>query len=102
MRFDDPPGDREAEPGALRVARSGRPEGVEDVARVLFGNPRAGIGDGEPDLVLFRLGADGDRPFRRGELDGVGEQVGDNLEESILVRGYVRERRGDPALEADT
>ena len=55
------------------------PEPVEDVGQLVGGDADAGVGDLEHGVAAGQPGAHGDPAAGRGELQRVGEQVGDDL-----------------------
>src|SRR5213594_2546634 len=80
MVFDDPVRDGEAQPRPVSDLL-GREERVEDPLLQPFGNPRAGVGEGELHAVLVHRGADAEHlDGRAGQrIPGVGEDVHEHL-----------------------
>ena len=86
--LDDAAADCEAETGAAFLAGVGGLdllEAVEDAVEFVGGDAAAFIDDLEEDGVGGGLGVDVDGGDGRGELDGVGEEVGEDLEDAIGV-----------------
>jgi hypothetical protein len=79
-------GDRETDTAArgLRCPLATE-EPVEDARQFLGGNADAGVGDFEHGIGAGRPGDDRDLPAGRGELQRVGEQVGDHLMQPARV-----------------
>ena len=69
-----------------------------------LGYSRAGVADGEAELVPGALAADGDCASSRGELERVGDEVGEHLKHPLVVEvgqeGALDglELEGDPLL----
>src|SRR5689334_15849645 len=87
VHFDDALGDGEAEPGAALLL-GGRGIGLlkllEDLGLVLLGDARSGIAHRDREASVRNRGAD--RNFAGiGELDGVADQIEQNLGEPALV-----------------
>src|SRR5438093_848895 len=80
MVFDDPVRDGKAQPRPVPDFL-GREERVEDPLLQPFGNPRAGVGEGELHAVLVHRGADAEHlDGRAGQrIPGVGEHVHEHL-----------------------
>ena len=94
MGFDEVLGDGEAEAGAADFAEAGdvhAVEAFEDARLVGLGDADAGVGDGEGDFVGVGGGADHNLAARGSVLDGVVEQVLENLREAAAVRGDIRQ-----------
>jgi len=97
---DDLPRDGQAEAGAglLQRFRVGAAEvGGEELLQVGFADAEAGIGNGEmhrrAEVAVFRVqvaladtGGDGDRAAVRGVFVGVAEDVGQHLQQAVLIR----------------
>ncbi len=87
--LDDHARDRKAEAASLRL-RGERiahlAEALENRLAILRRDPRPVVGDGEADAV--RVGFDGE-PHQPGvprrELDGIGQQIDDDLEQPVAV-----------------
>ena len=83
-------GDRQAEARAFLAL--GGEEGIEDAPAHVLGHADAGVGDREDDVaVILRAGADAQRPAPRHRVDGVQDQVGEDLVElgrASHDRGY--------------
>src|SRR5262249_49487198 len=78
----------EAEAGSFGLsALTGLLELREDRFAVFGRDARAGICDGDLDKAIVEPRGDVDPAFRRGELDGVGEEVEDNWAHAALVSG---------------
>src|SRR5277367_2462858 len=86
MQLDEALDQRQAKPGAglprLRVAAL---ELLEDAGLLLARDAGAVIGDDERDIVTLAMRLEADRAARRGEFDGVGDQVEQRLLEAPLV-----------------
>ena len=95
------PHDREAEPeAALRARARGirLPERFEDPAEELRRDAAAGIADPDHGVRARAVEGQGDASISRRELDGVGEQVPDDLLEPAGVTG---ERPGSDELRVE-
>ena len=87
VAFNELLGDKEADPGS--DGASGSKEGFEDVGEILFGDAAAVVGDGEQDAgFLLASVLDGDAQVSAGGqgVDGVGEEVGDNLHDLAFAK----------------
>ena len=62
-------------------------EAAEDGLQLVGGDAPAMVDDGEGDAVDAGAQHDGDGRVRRRELDGVGEQIGEHLEQAVGVGG---------------
>src|SRR5687767_13034256 len=60
-------------------------EPVEDEGEKSRLDPLAGVAHGEPDVRAFAFETDRDLSFRRRELDGVGQQVPNDLLQTVRV-----------------
>src|SRR5207253_1335811 len=104
VQIDELAHDGEAQTEAALGARTRRitlPEPVEDVREEGPGDPLARVPDGQARAVVEGLEADLDAPLRRGELDGVREQVREDL---LDAGGVAHDGVGgavDPRLELD-
>ncbi len=87
VRFSDLAGDAEAEAHALHDAAPLRAavEGLEDFLLLALGDARTRIGDFQQQIILNATNGDVDLPTRRGELDGVAEQVAERLGQAVGV-----------------
>src|SRR6185503_6575163 len=84
----DAAADGEAESGASLLAGVGRLnllETVEDAVQLLDGDAAAFVDDFEENRVAGGVGMNADRGGWRRELDGVGEEIGDDLEDAVGV-----------------
>jgi len=97
VRFHDPPGDVEAQPEpAVMTGGHGALEPVEDAQRVLGRDSDPVIADCQLESGRVVLERDIDR-LSGAELDGVREEVGDDLIESRAVSADNEKlRRVDP------
>src|SRR5262249_39725455 len=102
VRLDEPLADGEAEPGAARalLERAELHELGEEPRQLLLGDAGAGVLDRDDDALALAARADLDRPLV-GELDRVGDDVGDDLTQAALVGAGVRRRRLDVDLDLD-
>ena len=76
VRFHDPLGDGEAEPGAQAGGLPGLPVGVEDLGQVLGGDAGPGVRHRHHHLPLVvPPRGHGDVPALAGELERVADQV---------------------------
>ena len=88
MQLDEVMGDRQTDAEAAVFARElgvGLAEHLEDVAQEGFRDARAVVADGDLGGRLVAAQADLDRPALGCELDGVGQQVPDDLLQAIGV-----------------
>ena len=69
-------------------------EALEQPVLLGGGDPDAGVGDLDHRAAVAALGAHGDRPAGRRELDRVGHEVVDDLGEPVGVAGERRDRVG--------
>ena len=86
--FDQPLGDRQAEPGALVLAREGGVGLVElgeEVGQVLGGHADPGVSHLDPHAVLVQEPGGEAHAALVGELDRVGEEVVQDLHEPDFV-----------------
>ena len=95
-QLDEPPRDREPEPGAAVLARGGHVglgEGLEEAGRLLSGHADPGVAHGELqlDLVAGTLEQTDREPdlATLGELDRVVDEVGEDLSETERVTAQV-------------
>src|SRR5437899_1003906 len=95
-QLDEPPRDREPEPGAAVLARGGHVglgEGLEEAGRLLSGHADPGVAHGELqlDLVAGALEQTDREPdlATLGELHRVVDQVGEDLSETERVTAQV-------------
>ncbi len=94
MLLDDAAADGEAETGAALLAGVGGfdlLEAVEDAVELVGGDAAAFVDDFEENGVGGGLGVDADGGRYGGELDGVGEKVGEDLQDAVGVT--VEEKR---------
>ena len=82
MLLDDVEHDGQAEPGPLVLRREER---LEDLVRGLAGHARAGVRDADPDRGVLLVGADRQFAGSRHRVDGVGEEVEEDLLELLGV-----------------
>lgn len=85
--------DRQAEAGPTGRSDEGvlpraLDEGFEDPALVIRGNARAGIGHRELQPVAGDHRGESHSPARGGELEGVSQQIGEDLAEPVGVRQH--------------
>ncbi len=86
--LDDAAADGEAEAGAALLAGVGGLnllEAVEDGVELFVGDAAAFVGDLEENGVGGGFGEDADGGGGGGELDGVGEEIGEDLEDAVGV-----------------
>ena len=102
--------DREAEPGPLVLAGQdglalagglGLAELLEDRLAIVFGDADAGVLDLDEDESALGAGPEGHTSPLRGELDGVGQQVVEDLSQLARVLSQERDRLVDPVLQRD-
>src|SRR5205807_4268487 len=75
VELDEPPGEGEAESGALGPLAARRLlELLEDHLELLRRDAGAGVGDGDLDLAVVEPGGDVDAALRGSELDRVGHE----------------------------
>ena len=100
--LDDPPGDRQAEPGAAAGRVRHLHERLEDPREVVARDPRAGVGDRNRDLVAAARGRHGDRAAGRRGAHGVGDQIADHAFDLASIHGHLRQigRRIDVQADA--
>jgi hypothetical protein len=80
VRGHDGPGDGQPQPGALDLllpGDRGAVEALEDPLLVGRGDADTSVGDSEHYLIPFHPEPDLDPPSVRGELDGIGQKVGE-------------------------
>ncbi len=83
--------DGQADPTPRGVPDSwSAPKSIEDVSQVLWSNAPTRVFDNDPGYAI--TGRDGhcDRSTRWSELDGIRQEVGDDLVQSVLVAPYNR------------
>src|SRR5581483_1440034 len=89
MQLDETLAERQAEPGALIAAAElarNLGERHQRLPQLILGDTDAGIRDGNVEPAIGTdEGAQGDRPVARRELDGIGEQVDQDLLEILPV-----------------
>ena len=94
MLFHDPVADGEAQAGPLTHGLGGK-EGIEHLAEEVRGDARARVADLEPDPAraarFVKAGRDGDVPALGREIDGVQQQVHQELPEAACVGGDLRQ-----------
>src|SRR6476659_6999576 len=101
MRFDDATGDREAKADAATVARTSLPEALEQSPDLLLRETGPSVRDMELSVAIRSRDAQRHAPAGRRELEGVAEQVAEDLRGAVLV-GAKREvlcRRADLELD---
>src|SRR5215471_18588384 len=81
MQLDELSGERQPEPGPLDllVRRAHLPELLEDRLLILWCDAHAGVGDGDLGYAVVHRGAHVDPAVLGRELEGVGEQVQEDL-----------------------
>jgi hypothetical protein len=90
-------GDGEPQSGALDrlpLGGGGPEEALEDPVPVGDGDAHTGVGDREHGLVAFRSEPDLDFPALRGELQGIGQEVAEQLGDAGRVDGQMRNGSG--------
>jgi hypothetical protein len=90
VELGDVPHDGEPESEATMHATSagfGLPEGIEDEREELGRDPAPAVGHGDLDVRAHALEHDLHRPALRRELDGVGQQVPDELLQTVRITG---------------
>src|SRR5262245_28009548 len=93
VNLDEMLGDGESKACAAGFARTCRIhaiEALEDARLIDFRYANAGVGDGEDHIAIADTGANHDASSGQGVLDGVVEQILQNLGEAPLVTGNVR------------
>src|SRR5262249_34643115 len=87
MQLNELPGQCQSEPGPLDllVRRPHLPELLEDRVLILWGDAHAGVGDGDLGHTVVHRGAYVDPAALRRELEGIGEQVQEDLFYLALV-----------------
>ena len=102
VRLDEALADGETEAGAARalLERAELHELGEELGQLIFGDAGPGVLDGDDDILAAATGGDLDRALL-GELDGVGDDVGDDLAQAALVGARVRRGRLDVDLDLD-
>mgnify|MGYP007030124482 CR=1 FL=1 len=95
MRLDDVPGDGESQPGAAAFGAGavGFVEALEDARQVVGVDACAGITDIEADIFSILPGKEPNFTARRGEFDGVVDEVDQHLFEATGVGWYGGEVR---------
>src|SRR5690606_17179009 len=88
-------GDGEPEARSLARTLARLPERIEEMRQLRLGDAGTGVRDREPHLPLRRLGPNGDRAPGRRELEGVADQVGEDLEDPVPVDLDRRQRARD-------
>ena len=61
-------------------------------------DPRPAVGDAKPDERVESLGAHPQRAAARRELDGVDQEVGEDLQNTLTIGGDLRQVVGPAAL----
>ena len=88
MQVDQPAGQRESD-AETAVRAVGRlvalNEEVEDVRQAIFGDANASVAHADVDHPVVTTGRDLDLPAGRGELRGVVQDVGDDLDEPDAI-----------------
>src|SRR5690606_8465012 len=87
VRLDDAARDGEAEAGAGAAGAARLPERVEEARALLLGDARPGVRDAEDDVAAVARRAHGDAAALGRELDRVVDQVGEDLEDAVVVDG---------------
>ena len=77
-------------------------EAIEDVRQHLRADAGARVGDGDLDLALGLAQRDRNRAAVRGELDGVGQQVPDDLLQARGIAGNEQRRRFEVPAQNET
>src|SRR5262249_35596626 len=87
VRLHDRLGDRQAEPDPTLavVAAPALPVAIEDMSERGGWDPGARVLDHEPGLSVARLHAPPEGPARGRELDGIADQVGQDLPHPVAV-----------------
>src|SRR5690606_37341568 len=94
---------RNGEPQARPLAATtlDLPEAIEDAPQAFGSDARAAVGHREADGVAFARARDRHAGSRRRELDGVADEVGQDLEDATAVREHARVRVGELVDERD-
>jgi len=88
--------DHEPESAAWSVADIAAPmERLEQLARIGFGDSDTAVADGEDGLGLILMEGDIDGLAGGGVLDGVFDEVGENVSQEAGVAGCLGEREAD-------
>src|SRR4029453_6524561 len=88
MRVRDLPAERETEAGAADRTRVGgvhAEEPLEDLSLLRGGNSEPGVADADAGGAVAGRRADAAAPAGRGVLDGVREQIRDDLPDAVAV-----------------
>jgi hypothetical protein len=99
--LDDAFGDVEAKARVGAGAAAARPVAVEDAGDGLDGDARAVVGDEEGDLVDGARGAEDELAALGGELDGVADEVREDLLDAVTIAADEREPGGDAGVDRD-
>src|SRR5690606_40475473 len=91
--LDDATRDGQSEAGTCTPRALRLPERLEEVRELLLRDPRPGVRDAEDDLVVAAFGAHRHPATPGRELDRVVDQVGEDLEDAVVVGRDGREDR---------
>src|SRR4029079_15929140 len=89
VRFDDALDDRKPEPGPSTFGFVRLPEPIEKMRKVFGGNACPGIRDREQYFFIAPSRSQRDEPSGRGELEGVTEEVVEDLEQSLAIGEHI-------------
>jgi hypothetical protein len=84
VRVHDAAGDEQAQTGPAFV---GSPILFEDVRQVGLADSTACVGNRQLDGIVVLLCRQGDAASGRGELESVGDQIGEDLDDAIAIGG---------------
>src|SRR5512143_3097604 len=91
--LDDALDDGEPQPGAQALRLPGLPEALEEVRQILGGNSAARVAHPEQHVAFSDGRPDDETAARAGELEGVADQVLEDLQEPVAIgpdRGQLR------------
>src|SRR5687768_16565953 len=101
MRLDQAAGYVEAESQAPAVVLAGLREPFEHGLERVGGYARTAIRDRQANLAVDTIATDDDFSARRGELERIGDQVGEHLEDTVMVERRSERSGRQPRLHAD-
>src|SRR5688500_6014845 len=103
MGFDDAAADvqAEAEPTTAIFAPCLR-EPLEDRIEGALGYAGTGIDDGQPDVGSVALTANDDLAALGGEPERIGDEIGEHLEDAVVVERRQQRRRRNPGEHGDS
>src|SRR5436305_1568478 len=85
-------------PRAVGALAAHAPEAIEQVGHVIGRDPRSAVRDVKLHSRVVTRGTDGDLSAVGRELDGVADQVGEDLEQSLAIAGDAQICRWQRAL----